>query len=139
MKDPDDEGERRMLFVEAGGNVAEGQNGIPYWVKSRDDTPYIQWSPTHVAIDGDDVLRRMNEIAAEQAKDPTKHAMARECGDWLRDLLTGVTLPVTEILARGRQASYTPDQIKRAKQNLGVQHKQGFPVDGKRPYLWYLP
>jgi hypothetical protein len=135
-RDCDDATGRRVLMLDNGGNLAPAAPTLAYVIEDHGDGPHVEWLDGTIAKDADTVLREIAESQA-QTGDPARSAIRRECEGWLRETLTAGPMPAAEALRLGREAGYSPDQIKRARMSIGAKSKrQGFGPDAT--YHWCL-
>ena len=139
MPDDDQEGGGR-IFVRSKSNIGPDNGGFRYDLEQieLDDFPGVFASKLYwgSAIDGNakELLGRAEAAPKDEAQ--AGEADAPEVDTWLRDFLTHGPKTAKEVFAAGRDDGYSRDQLKRAKDRIGVTSgKQAF----AGPWSWILP
>ena len=139
MPDDDQEGGAR-IFVRSKSNIGPDCGGFRYDLDQieLDDFPGVfasrlSWGS---AMEGNarDILNRAEAFPKDEAQ--PDEADAREVDCWLKEYLAHGPKTAKEVFAAGRDDGYSRDQLKRAKDRLGVTSgKQAF----AGPWSWILP
>lgn len=120
VRDRDDPAGRRVLMLDNGCNLAGSVPTLAYRIEDRGDGPAVEWEAEPVSITTEDALRAETEGRHD-------HAEARECDRWLRETLTAGPMLAADLLKAGRDAGFSLDQLKRAKERIGVRTiREGF-------------
>ncbi len=133
IKDNDDPEGRRILMTPNKCNIGQEPPTLAYRVAQNDGGPFIEWEKDTVSITADEALARAAESRSESLSE------SNACDAWLRESLkqAGGRMPATEIIAAGKEASFSKSQLERAKQRIGAKtHREGF-GDGSACY-WVL-
>ncbi len=139
MPDADQEGGGR-IFVRSKSNIGPDNGGFRYDLAQIELEDYpgvfasrLMWGS---ALDGNarELLGRAEAAPKDEAQ--ADEADAPEVDTWLKDFLTHGPKTAKEVFAAGRDDGYSRDQLKRAKDRIGVTSgKQTF----TGPWSWLLP
>jgi hypothetical protein len=122
VRDREDPTGRRVLMLDNGCNLTGSVPTLAYRIDDRGDGPAVEWEQETVPITTEDALR-----AETEAKDGPGRDEARECQAWLRETLRVGPMQVAELLKAGRDAGFSQDQLKRAKERIGARTiREGF-------------
>jgi hypothetical protein len=127
-KDPNDEG--RRLFLPLKVNLAPDEAGLAYRVEQDPEStqPVVAWESDPVHVKADDALRGYREGQDRTARDDARA--------WLRELLANGPVPSQEAWDEAGAKGHSRPTVRRAMNELGVQHKKhGFQGRGS----WALP
>jgi putative DNA primase/helicase len=131
--DPEDPTGRRVLMLDNGGNVAPPAPTLAYVIEDRDRGPQVTWRDDPVPITIDQALRPAS--AAHDSAEPV--FTGRECDLWLRETLAAGPVHHAKIMTDGREAGFTPDALRRAKERIGASaFRQGFGPGSQ--FYWQL-
>jgi len=131
--DPEDPRGRRVLMIDNGGNVAPPAPSLAYVIEDRGNGPQVTWRVERVPSAVEQALRPVpNSLGAEE-----EAFFGRECDQWLHETLAAGPVLHREVMTAGRQAGFTRDALRRAKERIGVSaYREGF-GPGSRFY-WQL-
>jgi putative DNA primase/helicase len=131
--DPEDLTGRCVLMLDNGGNVAPPAPTLAYMIEDRDNGPQVTWHDEPVPLTVEQALRPNLSIPDEQEQ----AFVGRECDQWLREMLTAGPVLHARLMSVGREAGFTVDGLRRAKERIGVMaYRDGF-GPGSRFY-WKL-
>jgi hypothetical protein len=114
--DPEDLTGRCVLMLDNGGNVAPPAPTLAYMIEDRHNGPQVTWHDEPVPITVEQALRPNSSIPNEQEQ----AFVGRECDQWLREMLTAGPVLHAKIMSVGREAGFTIDGLRRAKERIGV-------------------
>lgn len=113
----DSENKERRLFLPAGMNLAECPGGLAYTIRPAvNGGPCVVWEDGRIDLDADD------GIAAEESRKPASGTAKAEA--WLRTRLAEGPMLVKDLDAEARAHGFTPQQVRGARERLGVQVTQ---------------
>jgi len=131
--DPDDSTGRCVLMLANGGNVGPTAPTLAYVIEDRENGPQVTWRDAPVPITVEQALRSLSSPPHEQER----AFFGRECDQWLREMLAAGPVLHAQIMEVGREAGFTRDSLRRAKDRIGVTaYRDGF-GPGSRFY-WKL-
>ena len=114
--DPEDPTGRRVLMLDNGGNVGPPAPTLAYVIEDGEHGVQVTWRDQPVPITVEQALRPPS--GAHASAEPV--FTGRESDVWLREMLaTGPVLHAT-IMTAGREAGFTPDALRRAKERIGA-------------------
>jgi len=123
VTDPEDATGRRVLMLDNGGNVAPPAPTLAYVIEDRDEGPRVTWCDEPVPITVEHALRPPPRPLDEQEQ----AFLGRECDRWLIEMLSPGPVLYAEIVNIGREAGFTRDALRRAKDRVGVtSYRYGF-------------
>jgi hypothetical protein len=118
-------------MLDNGCNLTASVPTLAYRIEDRGDGPVVAWEAEPVAITVEEALRAETENRLSWPD-------ARACDDWLRETLADGPLEATAVQTAAAQAGFSPQQIHRAKQRLGIKPRRaGFSAGAK--WIWALP
>lgn len=128
----DHENPARVLMLDNGCNLAGEVPTLAYRIDDLGDGPTVVWDAEPVSITADEALQAQTDGRREQ-----DHEEARECDRWLRGTLAAGPIKARELYGFAADAGFSKDQLKRAKQRIGVvSDRNGF-GDGSA-WFWSL-
>ena len=128
----DHENPARVLMLDNGCNLAGEVPTLAYRIDDLGDGPTVVWEDDPVPITADEALQAQTDGHREQ-----DHEEARECDRWLRGTLAAGPMKAKELYGFAANAGFSKDQLKRAKQRVGVvSDRNGF-GDGSA-WFWSL-
>ena len=96
-------------------NLAPISNGLAYRIEATGLVPRIAWQQGVVTLDANTVL------SADRGDGVRKDACSEEAETWLlSQLVPGVEMPVSEIMARAGAMNFSWRTIERVKEKAGV-------------------
>ena len=116
VKDPDDPDQEQRLFLPVKSNLAPQVDGLAYRIVRHSeaiDESVIQW--------GDAVTVTAEDIARRQGRRETVDKESKKIVDILKTMVERGPRSAKEILEAGREAGWSPDQLKRAKKKAGIE------------------
>jgi hypothetical protein len=139
MPDDDQEGGGR-IFVRSKSNIGPDNGGFRYDLAQIELEDYpgmfasrLMWGSL-VEGNAKELLGRAETAPKDEAQED--EADAPEVDTWLKGFLAHGPKTAKEVFAAGRDDGYSRDQLKRAKDRIGVTSgKQGF----AGPWSWILP
>jgi putative DNA primase/helicase len=131
--DHEDPAGRRVLMLDNGGNVAPPAPTLAYVIEERETGPLVTWHNEPVPITVEQALRPQSSLPDEEER----AFFGRESDQWLREMLAAGPVLHAKIMMVGREAGFTHDTLRRAKERIGVKaYRDGF-GPGSRFY-WQL-
>jgi hypothetical protein len=118
LKDPDDPGGRRVLWLDNGGNLAPQQPAPAYVIRDDGAGPFCDWLPETIDLDADAALARA--VKADKPGTSGKGAPRRDCEVWLRGYLTAGMRPATECERAALEAGFNRALLGRARATLAI-------------------
>lgn len=119
----------RRIVAPIKNNLAPEMGALSYYIDENENgQPVVLWQDRMVEVDVDDLVTR---------KDPEQLSLAEEVKDWLREELSEGPVEVSTIFKRGKEFSYSKDQLRRARVQIGARYRRvGF---GQGGYIeWHL-
>ncbi len=114
---------RRVLMLDNGGNVAPPAPSLAYVIDDRGKGPEVTWRDEPVPTAVEHALRPL----ASPPDGEEQAVFGRECDRWLRKILAAGPVLHGQVMNAGRQAGFTRDALRRAKERVGVTaYRQGF-------------
>jgi putative DNA primase/helicase len=126
------------VLARAKSNIGPDGGGITYAISVGDVPGHpgvtasaIEWLE---AVEGSarDLLGAAEEV-------PDRDDEGEDVVDWLRDLLVGGVTPAKAVQAAARECGFTPKQLRRAREQLGVCARKGAGEGPTAPWYWSLP
>ncbi len=114
-RDPQDE--HRRLFLPAKNNLGDDRSGLAYRIGPATvgdgiETSRIVWDSEPVTVTADEALAAPVEDEARTERE--------EAADWLRELLSGGPVRVSEIKREAKEAGLSWRTVERAKRAIGA-------------------
>lgn len=131
VADPDDKEKR--LFLPSKNNLAKDRGGLAYRLEGHTlpggiETCRVVWESDCVALTADQAL-------APPA--PDRRTATDEAEDWLRDLLAGGPMKVSDVQREAEEAGVGEKPLRSARERLRIKPmKSGFGGGG---WVWKLP
>jgi hypothetical protein len=120
VRDRDDPTGRRVLVLGNGCNLAGDVPTLAYQVADRGDGPAVEWEAEPVNISVEKAL-------AAESEDPHERDERAACDDWLREVLSGGSVPSPEIIKAGRESGFSESALNRSKRRIGARTvREGF-------------
>jgi hypothetical protein len=130
LRDRADPNRRRVLMLDNGCNLAASVPTLAYRIEDRGDGPIVVWEAEPVSITVEEALQAGSENHLGWPE-------ARACDDWLRETLADGPLEATAVQAAAARAGFSPQQIQRARQRLGIKPRRaGFSAGAKWIWAW---
>ena len=125
----DSENPNRRLVLPVKNNLAPDQAGVAYSVTTgTNGAPTLLWEDDPVEMSADEAL------AYDHPEDT--QSGARECQDWLRELLVEGSMQASVVQKEARQAGFSDKNLRTARARLGIK-------PGRRAFAggwsWSLP
>jgi hypothetical protein len=131
--DPLDPAGRRVLMIDNGGNVAPPAPSLAYVIEDHGHGPRVAWRDEPLQATVEQALRPLPSHPDEEEQ----AFFGRECDQWLHEMLAAGPALHGEVMNAGREAGFSRDTLRRAKERIGVTaYREGF-GPGSRFY-WQL-
>lgn len=133
VKTDDDEEPRRVL-VRAKSNIGPDDGGFTYSLIRVEVAPEVEGQCVRW---GDALLGSAREVLAEAEAEPdgADDGGARDCADWLRDLLRDGPVSAREVKRYSDEAGYAWRTVQRAMRRAGADSRR---VGFGKPAEWFL-
>jgi hypothetical protein len=133
VTDPEDPAGRRVLMIDNGGNVAPPAASLAYIIADQGRGPQVTWRDEPVPTTMEQALRPL----PSHPDDEEQAFLGRKCDQWLHEMLAAGPVLHGEVMNAGREAGFSRDTLRRAKERIGVMsYRDGF-GPGSRFY-WQL-
>jgi hypothetical protein len=103
-------------MLDNGGNVAPPAPTLAYIIEDFGNGPQVTWCDELVATTVRQALRPVPGPPDEREQT----FFVRECDQWLREMLAAGPVAHAEIMSIGRDAGFTRDTLRRARERIGV-------------------
>jgi putative DNA primase/helicase len=120
VRDAKDPSGRSILMCDNGGNLAAEVPTLSYRIEDAGDGPVVAWADEPVAITADEAIQSQSCIV-----DAQQTAEARECENWLREMLKDGPVPFKQIQKAAADSGLNLDGVKRAKSRIGATSSRG--------------
>jgi hypothetical protein len=138
IEDADDHD--RRLFLHAKNNLATPPAGLAFRLRQTiiggpDKaivTSCVDWEPEHVNMTANDALEA-------DAGSGDSYSARDEADSFLREVLSGGSLPAKEVKRQAEEVGIAIRTLKRAKHSLGVKARREGGITDAGQWLWSLP
>ncbi|MCL1999910.1 MAG: AAA family ATPase [Planctomycetes bacterium] len=108
----------RRVFLPVKNNLGNDKTGLAYSINGFCDPPFVDWDPSPVEADIDDMLN-------QDARRPLPRSSATAAVDeWLEAFLGSGEKASTEIYGAGKAAGFSEGQLQRSRKRIGARVKR---------------
>jgi putative DNA primase/helicase len=128
VPDGNDSTRKRRLFLPLKNNLGNDRNGLAFSIQNG----CVEWERGEVTMTAEAALA----VEAGHGTRGPKQTERKEAKAWLRELLADAAMPAQDIFRQAKEAGFSQQTIRRAKEALRIKPHR---TDFQGGWVWKLP